>query len=358
MTRPVQATIDVKALRANLQRVRQAAPDARVLAVIKANGYGHGMLRSAESLHEADGFGVASVEEGIVLRESGTAHPIVLLEGFFDPSELPDLARHRLSTVVHHERQVRLLERADLNRPLTVWLKIDTGMHRLGFAPSEAANIYRRLQACRSVAPRIRLMTHLARSDERGDPTVDGQLDLFQSAIEGLSGERSIANSAAILHVPRAHADWVRPGLMLYGASPFPDSTARQEGLRPVMSFLSRLIAINYLHRGDTVSYGGTWTCPEDMPIGVLAVGYGDGYPRLIKPDTPVWIRGRRAPIVGRVCMDMMCIDLRGIPEPEVGDEAELWGTRLPIEEIARSAGTIPYELLCGVAPRVPFTEI
>lgn len=358
MTRPVRALIDVKALRANLQRVREVAPGARVLAVIKANGYGHGMLRSVEALHESDAFGVASVEEGVVLRESGTAHPIVLLEGFFDPGELPELARHRLSIVVHHERQIRLLERADLPRPLTVWLKIDTGMHRLGFAPAEAATIYRRLQACRSVAPRIRLMTHLARADERDESATDGQIDLFQRAIDGLAGERSIANSAAILHAPRAHADWVRPGLMLYGASPFPDTVARQEGLRPVMSFLSRLIAVNYLRRGDAVSYGGAWTCPEDMPVGVLAAGYGDGYPRAVKPGTPVWIRGRRAPIVGRVCMDMMCIDLRGIPEPEIGDEAELWGARLPIEEIARSAGTIPYELLCGVAPRVPFTEV
>lgn len=357
MTRPTRALIDIKALRANLQRVRACAPAARVLAVIKANGYGHGLIRSAESLHEADAFGVASVEEGVVLREAGIAHPIVLLEGFFDAGELPEIARHRLSIVVHDERQLRALERADPSRPLTVWLKVDTGMHRLGFPPERARDAYRRLQACASVAPRIRLMTHLARAEERDAPATDRQAALFHEATEGLQGERSIANSAAILHWPQSHADWVRPGLMLYGASPFPDTVARQEGLRPAMSFLSRIIAVNRLRRGDAVSYGGLWACPEDMPVGVVAAGYGDGYPRAIAPGTPVWIRGRRAPVIGRVCMDMICIDLRGLDDVAAGEEVELWGQNLPVEEIARAASTIPYELLCGVAPRVPFTE-
>lgn len=357
MTRPTQALIDIKALRANLQRVREAAPASRVLAVIKANGYGHGLVRTAEALHEADAFGVACVEEGVVLREAGIAHPIILLEGFFDPGELAEISRHRLSTVVHDDNQLRQLERAELHRPLSAWLKIDTGMHRLGFPPSQATSAYRRLQACRSVGPRIRLITHLARADERGEAATDRQLELFRSATEGLPGERSIANSAAILQWPRSHADWVRPGLMLYGVSPFSDTASPQERLRPAMSFLSRVIAVNRLRRGDAVAYGGTWTCPEDMPIGVVAAGYGDGYPRGIAPGTEVWLRGRRAPIVGRVCMDMLCIDLRAHPDVAVGEEVELWGANLPVEEVARSAATIPYELLCRVARRVRIVE-
>lgn len=357
MTRPTRALIDIEALRANLRRVRAAAPGSRVLAVIKANGYGHGLVRSASALREADGFGVVSVEEGVVLREAGAAHPIVLLEGFFEPAELPEIARHRLSVVVHDERQLRILERTSLPRPLTVWLKVDTGMHRLGFAPGQVQEAWRRLSNCASVAPRIRLMTHLACADEPETPTTAEQLRLFAEATAGLQGERSIANSAAILRLPGAHADWVRPGIMLYGASPFAGTVAADEGLRPAMSFMSRIIAVNHLRRGERVGYGGTWVCPEDMPVGVVAVGYGDGYPRNIAPNTSVWLRGRRAAIVGRVCMDMLCVDLRGFPDAGVGDEVELWGPNLSVEEVARSASTIPYELLCGVAPRVPFIE-
>jgi alanine racemase len=333
MTRPTRALIDIEALRANLRRVRAAAPGSRVLAVIKANGYGHGLVRSASALREADGFGVVSVEEGVVLYH------------------------HRLSVVVHDERQLRILERSSLPRPLTVWLKVDTGMHRLGFAPGQVQEAWRRLSNCASVAPRIRLMTHLACADEPETPTTAEQLRLFAVATAGLQGERSIANSAAILRLPGAHADWVRPGIMLYGASPFAGTVAADEGLRPAMSFMSRIIAVNHLRRGERVGYGGTWVCPEDMPVGVVAVGYGDGYPRNIAPNTSVWLRGRRAAIVGRVCMDMLCVDLRGFPDAGVGDEVELWGPNLPVEEVARSASTIPYELLCGVAPRVPFIE-
>lgn len=357
MTRPTRALIDLKALRANLQRVRALAPSSRILAVIKANGYGHGLIRTAEALHEADAFGVASLEEGALLREAGIAHPIVLLEGFFEVSELAEIARHRLSIVVHSHHQIDVLAHAGLSKPVSVWLKIDTGMHRLGFAPEAASAAYRRLQECRGVVARMRLITHLASAEDReGDGTVR-QLDLFEKATRGLDGERSIANSAAILSCPRAHADWVRPGLMLFGASPFSDTVSSEEGLRPAMTLVSRLIAINSLKRGDGVAYGGTWICPEDMRVGVVAVGYGDGYPRGIRPDTPVRIRGERAPVIGTVCMDMLCIDLRGIPGAAVGDEVELWGKNLPVEEIARCAGTIPYDLVCGISQRVRYTE-
>jgi alanine racemase len=358
MTRPARALIDIKAMRANLQRVRTAAPSSRVLAVIKANGYGHGIIRTAETLHEADAFGVACLEEGVLLREAGIAHPIVLLEGFFDDGELAEIARNHLSVVVHHEHQLRLLEAADLPRPLSVWLKIDTGMHRLGFAPEQAAAVFGRLRACRNVVPRIRLMTHLANADVRDDPLTERQIALFDSAVAELPGERSIANSAGILGWPQSHADWVRPGIMLYGASPFADSVGREEKLRPVMTLSSRLIAINLRRRGDALGYGGVWVCPEDMAVGVVGIGYGDGYPRVIADGTPVWIRGRRAGIIGRVSMDMLSIDLRNLPDAQVGDKVELWGSHLPVEEIAHAASTIAYDLLCGITQRVAIVEV
>ncbi len=357
MTRPARALIDIKALRANLQRVRAAAPRARVLAIIKANGYGHGIIRVAESLHEADAFGVACLEEGVLLREAGIAHPIVLLEGFFEAAELAEIARNHLSVVVHHEHQLRLLEKAALARPLSVWLKIDTGMHRLGFAPEQASAAWQRLRACRNVVPRIRLMSHFANADDRGDPLTERQLALFASTVEGMDGERSLANSAGILGWPQSHADWVRPGIMLYGASPFGDSTGGDEGLQPVMTLSSRLIAVNRFRKGDPIAYGGVFVCPEDMAVGVVGIGYGDGYPRVIAESTPVWMRDRRVPIIGRVSMDMLCIDLRTMPNASIGDEVELWGRHLPVEEVARHASTIAYDLLCGITQRVSIVE-
>lgn len=357
MTRPARAAIDPKALRANLQRARAAAPLSRVLAVIKANGYGHGLARVAEALHDADAFGVASVEEALVLREAGTAHPIVMLEGFFEAGELAEISRHRLSVVIHHEHQLQILEKTDIARPISVWIKIDTGMHRIGFPPEQAAAIYQRLRGSNKIAARIRLMTHLANADDRNDEATGRQLAGFLAAIDGLDGERSIANSAGVLAWPQTHMEWVRPGIMLFGVSPFLDGIAQQEGLSPVMTLTSRLIAVNRFRRGDAIGYGGSWICPEDMPVGVVAIGYGDGYPRSVAAGTPVLVRGQRAAVVGRVSMDMLCIDLRGLPQVQVGDEVELWGRNLPVEEVARLAGTIPYELLCGITQRVLIVE-
>jgi len=357
MTRPVRAAIDLKALRANLQRVRTAAPLARVLAVIKANGYGHGLTRVAEALHDADAFGVASVEEALVLREAGIAHPIILLEGFFEAGELAEISRHRLSIALHHEHQLQALEKADIARPISVWIKVDTGMHRIGFPPAQVAAVYQRLRGSNKIAARIRLMTHLANADDRGDDYTGRQLVAFIAAVDDLDGERSVANSAGVLAWPQTHMEWVRPGIMLYGVSPFLDGVAQQEGLSPVMTLSSRVIAVNQFRRGDTIGYGGSWACPEDMAVGVAAVGYGDGYPRSMAAGAPVLVRGQRAPVIGRVSMDMLCIDLRGLPQVQIGDEVELWGKNLPIEEVARHAGTIPYELLCGITQRVPIVE-
>lgn len=357
MSRAIEAQIDLQAFQANLQTVRRHAPQSRILAVVKADGYGHGLLRVARALRAADAFGVAAIEEALDLRAAGIEHPIVLLEGFFEVNELAEIAARDLHIVVHHEWQLAALESARLPGSLTAILKINSGMHRLGFAPGEAVTAYERLAACPAVGE-IQLMTHLACAEERDNPVTLAQIDSFAAATAGLTGACSMANSAAVLQWPASHGDWVRPGIMLYGVSPFADSVGEEEGLKPVMTLKSRLISVRQCRRGDAIGYGGVWRCPEDMPLGVVAAGYGDGYPRSVPNGTPVLVNGRRVPLVGRVSMDMICVDLRSQPGAAVGDEVVLWGTGLPVEEVARSAGTIGYELLCGVTRRVRFVEL
>lgn len=296
---------------------------------------------------------VACIEEALTLREAGVDRPIFLLEGVFEAAELPLCARHRFEIAIHHSEQVLMLERARLECPLRVWLKIDTGMHRLGLPPATVPAIAQRLRDCAAVAPDLGFMSHLARADERDCDYTLQQLDAFQAATAGLSGQRSLANSAGILGWPQTHFDWVRPGIMLYGASPFMNSLAFDEGLRPVMTLSTRLIAIHRLRHGDPVGYGGTWLCPEDMDIGVAAVGYGDGYPRHAPSGTPVLVNGREAALIGRVSMDMITLDLRQHPAARIGDPVVLWGEGLPVERIAQAAGTISYTLLCGITQRV-----
>jgi alanine racemase len=351
MTRPLVAGIDLSALRHNFQKVRQAASASRVMAVVKANAYGHGLDRVASALVDADGFGVASLEEAAQLRQAGIQQAVTLLEGLFEAEELAEIPRLRLDMVVHHESQIGLLERARLVTPVRVWLKVDSGMHRLGILPDDVASAYRRLLNCGSVG-KVDLLSHLAYADDRRSGYTERQLDLFQNAARGLDCECSLANSGAILGWPDTHLDWVRPGLMLYGISPFIGSTAQDEGLQPVMTLGSRLIAVNRYRRQDAVGYGGAWVCPEDMDVGVVAVGYGDGYPRHAANGTPVLVNGVRAGVIGRVSMDMVTIDLRGHPDARVGDPVVLWGNGLPVEEVAQYAGTIAYELVCSVAPR------
>ncbi len=352
MSRATTVRLDLEALVHNLRRVRAAAPGRRVAAAVKAEGYGHGLIRTARAL-DADAFAVACVEEALALREAGIDRRILLLEGVFEADELPLCARHDLDIAVHQPEQLRMLELARLERPLRVWLKIDSGMHRLGLAPEATAAAFQRLRACSAVQAEIGLMSHLARADERDCDYTRQQLQTFETATAGLPGERSLANSAGILGWPDTHFDWVRPGIMLYGASPFVDSLAPDEDLRPVMSFHTRQIAIKRLRRGEPVGYGGTWICPEDMDVGVAAVGYGDGYPRHAPSGTPVLINGRAAALVGRVSMDMITLDLRRHPEARIGDPVLLWGEGLPVERIAQAAGTISYTLLCGVTARV-----
>jgi len=345
--------LDLGALVHNLQRVRTAAPGRRVASAVKAEGYGHGLVRAARAL-ASDVFAVACVEEALILREAGIEQPILLLEGVFEAAELPLCARYGLEIAVHHPDQARMLEVARLETPVRAWLKIDTGMHRLGLDPDTVAAMAQRLRDCPSVRPELGMMSHLARADERDSDYTRQQLQTFEIATSGLNGPRSLANSAGVLGWPQTHFDLVRPGIMLYGASPFVDSLAPDEALRPVMTLHTRLITIKRLHKGDPVGYGGTWSCPEDMDVGVAAVGYGDGYPRHAPSGTPVLLNGREAALIGRVSMDMISLDLRRHPEARIGDPVVLWGEGLPVERVAQAAGTISYTLLCGVTARVP----
>lgn len=354
MTRATRAVIDLTALRHNLNISRKAAHASKQMAIIKAHAYGHGMVRVAQALDEADAFGVAIIEEAIPLREAGISKPILLLEGFTSAQDLTLIRGYSLDSVVHHESQINILESAK-GEPVNVWLKIDTGMHRLGFSHEQAGLAYERLLNCSVVNKTIPVMTHLANADDLKDDFTLQQIKTFEGVTGISGGERSIANSAGILGWTASHSDWVRPGIMLYGASPFIGGTGQEYDLKPVMTLTSEIIAINHFKKGDPVGYGGTWVCPEDMPIGVVAIGYGDGYPRHAPSGTPVLVNGQRTQLVGRVSMDMITVDLRSQAGVNTGDEVTLWGGNLPVEEIASASGTIAYELLCGVTNRVKF---
>lgn len=359
MSRAAQAIINLSALIHNLQLARAAAPSAQTLAVIKANGYGHGILRVAKALYDVtDRFAVASLEEAMELREAGIDKPIVLLEGFFEAGELPLILRHGLDIVVHNQVQLDILSaQKPSDSKLNAWLKIDTGMHRLGFPTDEVKTVWSELKA-NALIDSITLMTHLANADDRQDDYTNLQLQRFSQCTQDLPGPRSIANSAGILGWPSTHADINRPGIMLYGSNPFIDGTGSDVGLKPVMTLQTRLVAVHHYQKGEPIGYGGVWKCPQDMPVGVAAIGYGDGYPRHAGSGTPVLVNGERAQLAGRVSMDMIGIDLRNTPGAQVGDPVILWGEGLPIDEIARCASTISYELLCGVTQRVKFVEI
>lgn len=356
MSRATRAVINLNALRHNLKRARALAPRARVMAMVKANAYGHGIAAVAGALADADAFGVASLEEALAIRRAGLAHPIVLLEGLFDASEISAAARNGCELVVHDAHQLALLESAPAEAALRVWLKVDSGMHRLGFAPADLRNVWQRVNAARAVRHPLRLMTHLACADEPGSAATRKQLEVFAEATAGLQAERSIANSAGLLAWPESHADWVRPGLLLYGASPFAGRCGTDEGLIPAMTVKTELIAVKNVARGAAVGYGYTWAAPADTRIGIAAIGYGDGYPRHVPNGTPVLVNGERRALAGRVAMDMIAIDLGCNSRAKVGDPVVLWGPELPVEEIARAAGTIAYELLCGVTQRVKFS--
>lgn len=352
-----QAYIDLSALEHNLQRVRQAAPSSRVMAMLKANAYGHGMLLAANTLQDADSFGVARVGEGVQLREAGITKPIVVLEGFFNTEELQQAAMNSLHLVIHEPGQLAMLQQQSLTTPVTCWLKVDTGMHRLGFAVDAALQAYAALCACDSVVDGVGMMTHLSNADDPQNPESDHQIRQLKPLLEQTGTVGSIANSGAILNWPESHLEWVRPGIMLYGSSPFNGKTGADDGLRPVMTLQSTLIAKHEFKKGDGIGYGKTYICPEDMLVGVVAIGYGDGYPRHAPSGTPVLLNGGIVPLVGRVSMDMITVDLTSQPQAKIGDRATLWGEGLSADIVADHAGTISYELFCRLTGRVEFVQ-
>jgi len=352
--RLIRARIDSHAMRANLARVRAAAPGARVMAVIKANAYGHGLVPAALALAAADAFAVARIEEAGALRAAGMTQPIVLLEGILNAGQLAEAAHLQLDLVIHDPGQVALLEKYRGNHRFGLWLKVDTGMNRLGLRPAEFPALWQRLQALQPAPLSLRVLTHLACADERASGATAEQLARLAPLLRGLDAEVSIANSAAIFAYPQSHGDWVRPGLALYGATPFEGETAQALGLTPAMTLESTVIAVRELSRGEHVGYGATWRAERPSRIAILAGGYGDGLLRSLPSGAPVVIKGRRVPLAGRVSMDMIAVDVTDLPPVAVGDPAELWGRQLPVEEVAAAAGTIPYELLCGVSQRVP----
>ncbi|HXZ55230.1 MAG TPA: alanine racemase [Burkholderiales bacterium] len=349
--RPIRARIDSAALRHNLSAARRLAPRSRVWAVVKANAYGHGVARAARAL-AADGLGLIELEAALELRRAGEKRPILLMQGFYSPGELEPIAANGITTVVHHAEQLAMFEKVRPSAKIPVYLKLNTGMNRLGFAENGLKDALARLARC---AGEVTLMTHFADAD--GARGVQWQLERFRQMSAGLNNPRSLANSAAILRYPEAHTEWVRPGIMLYGCSPFADTSAEKLGLKPVMTLSTELIAVRELAAGDSVGYGCTYTASGPMRVGIVACGYADGYPRHAPTGTPILVCGKRTRTLGRVAMDMIIADLTGISEAAVGSPVTLWGEGLSADEVAASAGTVSYELLCALSQRVPVAE-
>ena len=355
MPRPISATIKASALAHNLGVARKCAPNSKVWAVVKANAYGHGLVAAARAMEGADGYAMLDFEEAIRLRLQGVKKPILLLEGFFKSQDVALLAEYDLTPVVHNIEQIEILERTALAKPIDAYLKVNSGMNRLGFTVDNVRigwNALHNHEQVRSVT----VMTHFADAD--GASGVAGQLEWFNSMTQPMQGPRSMANSAAVLRFPQTHADWIRPGIMLYGCSPFADQTAEEIGLKPVMTLKTEIIALQNLQAGERIGYGFGFEATEEMTVGVVACGYADGYPRSAPSGTPVLVNGERTRTVGRVSMDMICIDITSLPEAYIGTPVTMWGEGLSADEVAASAGTLSYELLCGLAARVPVVEI
>lgn len=352
------AIVNLEAIRHNLLKIREYAPQAKIMAVIKANAYGHGILNVAAAIKGVDALAVARVDEGIHLREAGIKSRINVLEGFVCEKELKDLNEYNLDSVIHSEIQLDILEKYQGQKKIHFWLKIDTGMNRLGFHANEFKLIYRRLLANSNVNHPVSIMTHFSSADDINNQTTQKQLSLFNSLTNKVPGERSLANSAAIVAWPDSISDWVRPGIMLYGVSPFSERYGEELGLKPVMSLHSRLISVKKIASGEAVGYTGSWVSNKNTRLGIVAIGYGDGYPRYAKTGTPVLVNGKRVVLVGRVSMDMITVDLTTQPDAKPGDPVTLWGQGLAVEEIAKYSETIPYTLICGVTQRVEIINL
>ena len=354
MARPIVARLDLQALRQNLQVVQAAAPHSRVWSVVKANAYGHGLDRVWSSLSTTDGFAMLNIEEAILLRERGWKGPILMLEGFFHADELALFDQYRLTTSLHSNWQVKVLANAKLNAPIDVYLKINSGMNRLGFAPDRVQTVWQQLRGLKNVG-QLTLMAHFA--DAEQPEGIAGPMARIEQAAEGLDCPRSLANSAATLWHQEAHYDWVRPGIVLYGASPSGEwRDVATSGLKPVMTLNSEIIGIQNLKAGDTVGYGSLYKASGEQRIGIVACGYADGYPRQAPTGTPVMVEGVRTQTVGRVSMDMLAVDLTPCPQAGIGSSVELWGDNIKIDDVAAPSGTVGYELMCALAPRVPVT--
>ncbi len=350
--RPARALIDLSALRHNYQLARETT-GAKALAVIKADAYGHGAVRVAQALEtQADGFAVACIEEALELRQAGIRGPVLLLEGFFEAEELGLIVEHDFWCVIHSLWQLEAIEKANIGKPLNIWLKMDSGMHRVGIHPTEYKAAYQRLLATGKTA-KVVLMTHFARADELGSARTEEQVAIFQSTREGLAAEVSLRNSPGVMGWPNVPSDWVRPGIMLYGATPFDQPQSVADRLQPVMTLESKVICVRELPAGEPVGYGGAFVTDRNMRIGVVAMGYADGYPRQAPTGTPVMIDGQRSQLLGRVSMDMLCVDLTHVAGAGLGSRVELWGKNVLASEVAASAGTIPYQIFCNLK-RVP----
>lgn len=353
--RPILASISTSALKHNLNIVKRHAQNAKVMAVVKANAYGHGLIYVAHALNEADGFATVSLNEAIDLREAGFEQDILLLEGAFSEEELRIAASFEISVVVHNSQQVQMLKNAKLARAINVYLKMNSGMNRLGFVPSEYLSFYHQLSVNNNIR-HITLMTHFAMADQAAG--ILRPLEIFHEATKGLKQPVTMANSAAILIHPEAHADWVRPGIMLYGATPIAGTPAATFDLKPAMQLSSEIISVQSLAQGESAGYGAKFTASKPTRIGIVACGYADGYPRHAPSGTPIAVDGMITKTLGRVSMDMLFCDLTDLPNANVGSPVELWGSIVPVDAVAEASGTVGYELLCAVAPRVPFKVV
>lgn len=353
MTRPIKALIHLQHLRHNLLQMRHCAPNSQIMAVIKADAYGHGLHAALRSFDSADALALLNIEDAISLRQIGYVKPIILLEGVFDAEELRLCQAHQLTPVFHHASQLAWLNGLSVRQGhFPALIKINTGMNRLGFNPAALAHAWATLSAQPCVSD-IALMSHFACADAEDAQTVTAQMRVFDAACAPYPAAQSLANSAAIIQHPSSHRDWVRAGIALYGSSPFAHQTADSLGLLAGMSLQSQIIATQNLQAGDCVGYGASFCADHPMRIGIVACGYADGYPRHAPTGTPVWVQGQISCLIGRVSMDMLCVDLSDIPQADVGSPVELWGQQNPIDRVAQAAGTIAYELMCAVAPRV-----
>jgi alanine racemase len=344
--RRANVKINLNALSHNFNKVREYAPDCQVMAVIKANAYGHGMLAVAKQLADAEMFAVAMPAEAYALRDAGCRKTIVVLHGFSDIRELEQFSVLHLSTAVYQQSQLDMLLTHTLTAPIDVWIKVDTGMHRLGIPVGEVDAYFGQLRNSKNVA-NVYLMSHFANSDNINNESNNKQLNDFFKVTNDIDAKCSMANSAAIMKLPKSHFEVVRPGIMLYGSSPFPEVSAADLGLQAVMQFESILIDIKLVRAGEPIGYGGTYTSDTDITVGVVAAGYGDGYPRHARNGTPVWLNNRRCDLLGRVSMDSLCVNLTGV-DASIGDRTVLWGDELTVDDVARSSDSIAYELLCN----------